>query len=121
MNYINFSTFSKLYSEAVESDSLDFFVSERGWQEEWMDGIGITKIVKILEEIYFLANSSLADIRKKYDYSRARLSRKYYIPTRTLQDWESGVRTAPPYVLAMLYYMLFLDVINEVKKNEIEK
>lgn len=120
MKYMRFETFLKLYGEAVESGSLDLFISERGWQE-WMNDFKISEIIKISEEIYFMAHSSLSEIRKKYNFSRAGLSRKYYIPARTLQDWENGTRKAPAYVISMLYYTLLLDIINEVAENEIEK
>ena len=118
---IDLKTFSTLYSEAVASDSLDFFISERGWQQDWMDGIGISKIVKILEEIFFLAHSGLRQIREKYGYSRVAFSRAFYIPSNTLLCWENGSRTAPPYVTILLYYALFLDAINKEAENGTEK
>lgn len=117
MKYINYSTFVRLYGEAIKSSNLDLFVSERGWQEEWMGDLEITEIINILEKIYFLANSSLPEIRKNYNYSRSALSRKYYIPYRTLQDWEKGARIAPAYVTTMLYYTLLLDSINNPEGN----
>lgn len=118
---IKFNEFSKLYGEAVTSDSLDFFISERGWQQDWMDGLGISKIVKILEEIFFLAHSDLRQIRKKYGYSRIAFSRAFYIPSNTLLCWENGSRTAPPYVTILLYYALFLDAIEKEEENGTEK
>ena len=111
MKYIDFTTFAKLYSEAVESSDVDIFISERGWQEEWMGCFGVTKIVQILQEIYFLAHHNFSEVRKKYGANRTAFSRKYYIPSRSLQEWETGNRTAPVYVTLLLYYTLFLDAV----------
>lgn len=120
MKYIDYATFVKLYGEAKESSNLDLFIAERGWQD-WMNSFGPSGIFKIMEGIFFLSKSSLAEIRKKYGYSRVGLSRKYYIPARTLQGWDDGSRTAPEYVTLMLYYTLFLDAVNKEDENGTEK
>lgn len=115
MIYMDYSTFARLYSEAMESDSLDLYIGERGFQE-WMNNFRIDQVGDILKTIFFLSKASLKEIREKYGYSRLALSRKYYIPARTLQEWENGNRTAPPYVTTMLYYTFFLDSINSVEE-----
>lgn len=41
-------------------------------------------------------------IRSLTGLSQAAFSKKYEIPKRTIEDWETGKRTAPAYVLKML-------------------
>ena len=41
-------------------------------------------------------------IRKLTGMSRAAFSRKYNIPIRTLEDWDSGNNTPPQYVIELL-------------------
>ena len=42
------------------------------------------------------------NIREISGLSRAAFSRKYKIPLRTLEDWDSGRNTPPEYVLKLL-------------------
>lgn len=41
-------------------------------------------------------------IRRMLGVSRAEFSRRYQIPLRTLEHWESGDREPPKYVLVLL-------------------
>lgn len=42
------------------------------------------------------------EIREMTGLNRKEFSTAYGIPVRTLESWESGARTAPPYVTALL-------------------
>ena len=42
------------------------------------------------------------EIREITGLNRKEFSKAYGIPVRTLESWESGDRTAPPYVMALL-------------------
>ena len=44
----------------------------------------------------------LKEMRKLLGLSQAAFGEKYNIPARTIQDWESGRRQAPVYVLELL-------------------
>ena len=44
----------------------------------------------------------IKEIREISGVSRAEFSRKYGIPVRTLEDWESGRRNCPNYVSSLL-------------------
>lgn len=116
MLYIPFKTFSILYGEAVENGSLDLYISERGYQD-WMDGLRFDQIGDILKCIFNFAHSDFRKIREKCGYSRVAFSRAFYIPERTLQDWESGTRKAPSYTILSFLYALFLEQINK-KEND---
>lgn len=47
-------------------------------------------------------NMSTMEMREHLKISRAEFSRRYNIPIRTLESWESEVRTPPEYVLQLL-------------------
>ena len=44
----------------------------------------------------------LKEMRKLLGLSQAAFGRKYNIPARTIEQWESGRRKAPIYVLELL-------------------
>lgn len=41
-------------------------------------------------------------IRAATGLSQVRFAERYGIPRRTIENWESGVRTPPPYVINLL-------------------
>lgn len=45
---------------------------------------------------------TIKEMRLLLQVSRTEFSRQYYIPLRTLEDWESGKRNPPNYVLELL-------------------
>ena len=45
---------------------------------------------------------NITEMRNYIGVSRAEFSRRYNIPIRTLESWESEVRTPPEYVLQLL-------------------
>jgi ribosome-binding protein aMBF1 (putative translation factor) len=50
-------------------------------------------------------------IRKILGISRAEFSRRYHIPVRTLEDWDAGKATPPPYVIELLERVVKADKI----------
>lgn len=44
----------------------------------------------------------IRSIRKRTGLSQADFARVYEIPKRTIENWESGSRTPPPYVIRLL-------------------
>ena len=54
---------------------------------------------------------TIQEIRIMSGLNRAEFSRKYEIPVRSLENWESGARKCPDYVIKLL---------ERVVKNEIE-
>lgn len=45
---------------------------------------------------------TIKEMRLLLQVSRTEFSRQYQIPLRTLEDWESGKRNPPNYVLELL-------------------
>ena len=110
---ITYDLFTKLYGEAKTYDSLELYISERGWQD-WMDDFDIETVTAILKKIYEYSIESLQDIRTKLNYSRIGLSRAYYIPLRTLENWDNK-QNMPEYVEVLIKYTFF---IKEMTKDE---
>ncbi len=51
----------------------------------------------------------LLDICVEYHITGSEISRRFNIPLRTVQDWKSGKRKPPEYVLNMLEELLRLE------------
>ena len=51
----------------------------------------------------------IKEIREYSEMSRAQFSRVYHIPIRTLENWESGVRKCPQYIIDMLFRIVLED------------
>lgn len=49
---------------------------------------------------------SLADLRMLTGMSRKAFAEYFGIPYRTLENWESGARAAPAYILSLMEYKL---------------
>lgn len=52
-------------------------------------------------------------IRAKTGLSQARFAERYGIPRRTIENWESGVRTPPPYVINLIEIAVTLEMKGE--------
>lgn len=59
----------------------------------------------------------IKDILADYGLTMTELSRLYGIPYRTIQDWNSGKRKAPDYVLTMLNRCLKQDKTERFTTN----
>ena len=49
---------------------------------------------------------SIREICEEYNLSQTELSKRFLIPLRTVQNWHSGARKPPPYVVAMIEKIL---------------
>ena len=56
---------------------------------------------------------TVKQIRARTGLSQAKFASKYHIPIATLENWERGTRTAPPYVIELLYFRVAYDVRRE--------
>ena len=49
---------------------------------------------------------TIKEICEKYGLTQAALTKRFGIPTRTVQDWYAGRRNPPDYVVAMMVELL---------------
>ena len=49
------------------------------------------------------------EIRRKTGLSQVAFAKKYGIPRRTIENWESGKTVPPAYVLSMLERIVYMD------------
>ena len=53
---------------------------------------------------------TMKDIRNSTGLSQKRFSEKYNIPRRTIEDWETGKRIPPVYVIDMIEWRVNTDI-----------
>lgn len=97
--------FFSLFSSALSSSTRDAFVSAWSPSSVWGDapdaGIPADRI-DLLARLWGVAHLTIRDIRQHTGLSRAAFGTRYCIPTRTLEDWERGVRSCPDYLRLLL-------------------
>ena len=113
--------FHRLRIDAEECSSLDEFIAEVGGSlpEDCYpaDGSGDAP-VKILTIIWELAHDfCVSKVRAISGMTQAEFVREYRIPRRTIEHWNVGERTPPPYVLELLA----ADVVSEKIKEVMEE
>ena len=114
--------FHRLRIGAEECSSLDEFIAEEGGSlpEECYpaDGSGDTPI-KILTIIWELAHDfNFRKLRQISGLTQESFVREYRIPRRTIEHWNVGERTPPPYVLELLAADVVSAKIKEVMEEE---
>lgn len=57
---------------------------------------------------------TIKEMRELLKVSRAEFSRRYKIPVRTLESWESGDRIPPAYVIELLSRVVKEDAKDEM-------
>ena len=109
--------FHRLRIDAEECSSLDEFIAEEGGSlpEECYpaDGSGDAPI-KILTIIWELTHDfNFRKLRQISGLTQAKFAQEYGVPQRTLEKWDTGERTPPPYVIELLA----ADVITELAEE----
>ena len=109
--------FHRLRIDAEDCSSLDEFIAEEGGSlpEECYsaDGSGDAPI-KILTIIWELAHDfNFRKLRQISGLTQAKFAQEYGVPPRTLEKWDTGERTPPPYVIELLA----ADVITELAEE----
>lgn len=97
--------FFSLFSAALSSPNRDAFVSVWSLSPVWGDapdaGIPADRI-DLLARLWDAAHLTIRDIRQHTGLSQVAFATRYCIPTRTLEDWERGVRRCPDYLRLLL-------------------
>lgn len=116
------SEFHRLRIAAEECSSLDEYISEEGGSlpEECYpaDGSGDAPI-KILSIIWELSHDlNFRKLRAISGLTQESFVREYRIPRRTIEHWDVGERTPPPYVLELLAADM---LTTKIKEDVMEK
>ena len=111
------SDFHRLRIGAEECSSLDEFIAEEGGSlpEECYpaDGSGDAPI-KILTIIWELAHDfNFKKLRAISGMTQAKFAQEYGVPPRTLEKWDTGERTPPPYVIELLAANVITELVEE--------
>lgn len=97
--------FYTLFAEALASPDRDAFVSDWALSSAWGDAPDAdipADRVDTLGRLWDAAHLTIRDIRQHTGLSQAAFATRYCIPTRTLEDWERGVRSCPDYLRLLL-------------------
>jgi transcriptional regulator with XRE-family HTH domain len=66
-----------------------------------------------IEVIYMDATMNIRDMRKQLGDTQSEFAERYNIPFRTVQNWETGMRKPPEYILELLKARIKEDLINK--------
>lgn len=97
-----------IFSDAVNSSGnmdCSAFVSDWALSDIWGDDINAPipqERLDAIESIWDAAHLTIRDIRAATGLTQAAFSDRYCIPRRTIENWERGVRSCPPYVRLLL-------------------
>lgn len=95
--------FYTIFGAALDSADRDNFISVWALSSAWDDTADIpAERIAVLGGIWDAAHLTIRDIRQHTGLSQAAFSARYCIPTRTLEDWERGVRSCPDYLRLLL-------------------
>lgn len=93
-----------LYAEARNYTDPDAYVSDLALSSMWGDAedaeIPADRIA-LLRRIWDDTHCSIRELIERYGLTQSAFSRHFNIPLRTVQDWYSGRRKCPPYVITM--------------------
>lgn len=97
--------FCTLFAAALAVADRDTFVSDWSLSSAWGDAPDAdipADRIDLLARLWDAAHLTIRDIRQHTGLSQAAFSTRYCIPTRTLEDWERGVRNCPDYLRLLL-------------------
>lgn len=97
--------FCELFKDALTINDRDVFVSDGSLSSVWGDAPDAdipADRIDMLARLWDAAHLTIRDIRQNTGLSQAAFATRYCIPTRTLEDWERGVRSCPDYLRLLL-------------------
>lgn len=98
-------TFNFLFFDALNRADRDAYVSDWALSSAWGDDpeaeIPAARI-EALGQLWDAAHLTIRDIRAHTGLSQAAFAIRYCIPRRTVENWESGVRSCPDYLRLLL-------------------
>lgn len=99
--------FYTLFGAALETNDQDMYIAEWGtssifFQDPDSEGPEFDDVVNTLLDIWTKAHMSIKEIRAKTGLSQAAFAKRFCIPKRSIENWESGTRAAPDYLRLLL-------------------
>ena len=62
--------------------------------------------------------ATLRELRQQYGLTQQAISDMLHIPKRTIEGWDEGTRTPPPYVMELIEFRLEKATKTELKKYQ---
>ena len=93
-----------LYAEARSYTDPDAYVSDLALSSMWGDAEDAdipADCIALLRRIWDDTHCTVRELIERYCLTQSAFSRYFDIPLRTVQDWYSGRRQCPPYVITM--------------------
>lgn len=93
-----------LYAEARNYTDPDAYVSDLALSSMWGDAEDAdipAECIALLRRIWDDTHCTVRALIERYGLTQSAFSRYFDIPLRTVQDWYSGRRQCPPYVITM--------------------
>ena len=101
-----------LIAEVPNYTDREAYVSDLSLSSIWGDGeddpIPPARI-DMVGRVYDALHCTLPELLDLFDLSQTDFARRFDIPLRSVQDWYSGRRRTPPYLLHMAAKLLLLD------------
>lgn len=95
--------FYTIFGAALTNQDRDAFVSDWALSSVWGDDEDIPpERIDELTHLWDAAHMTIRDIREYTGLSQAKFAIRFCIPTRTIEDWESGARKCPDYTRLLL-------------------
>lgn len=101
---MNYSRYLALLGDAKQTD-MDLLIAENPLSIE--DG---EKAVKAGSILWLTAHGDVAGLAKELNVSNYGFGKMFGIPIRTAQQWITGSRKAPEYVVQMMGFILISDL-----------
>lgn len=112
---MTFKVFGELWQNALDAPNLDLFIAEPGW-DSWMDefspGDDAGAVIEVMTVIFQMAQEGFPAIRRHSGLTQARFAQTFGIPLRTVEEWDRGRMTPPPYTLRALAWQVLDDLLH---------
>lgn len=93
-----------LFGAALEEDDRLVYISDWALSSVWgslAETEDLAELARVCERIWDISKMSIKDIRQMSGLTQAEFSKRFLIPVRTIQNWESR-GGCPDYVRIML-------------------
>ena len=91
-----------IYSEALSAEDRDAFISDWALSSAFPEDSDLAENAAAVAEIWDAAHLTVRDVRLSTGLSQAQFAERFLIPRRSIENWESGARACPQYVVNLL-------------------